>query len=138
VAVNWPLVTTKFRYLFLAWSTQDRSGHYIWTLTSSSSLVYDPVQSWVYHGGPEMLGSNKSVEKGECFLAASAQLLESLEVGEGGDNVPQLELACYVHVPNEAGSKLPVEKSPAAATRLALVSYHIALPDKSMVSFCRS
>jgi hypothetical protein len=48
-----------------------------------------------------MLGSNKSVERGECFLAASAQLLESLEVGEGGDNMPQLELACYVHVPNE-------------------------------------
>jgi hypothetical protein len=63
------------------------------------------------------------LRRGNVFLLL---VLESLEVGEDGDNVPRLELACYVHVLNkdrkQRRDKLHVEKSPAAATRLVLVS----------------
>jgi hypothetical protein len=68
----------------------------------------------------------RSVEKGEEFLAAGAQLLDSLEAGEDGGSVLQVELACYVHVfnedRNETWNKLPAANFATGSTRLVLLS----------------
>jgi hypothetical protein len=68
----------------------------------------------------------RSVEKGEEFPAAGAQLLESLEVGEDGDNVLQVELACYIHVfnedRNETWNKLPAANFATGSSCLVLLS----------------
>lgn len=68
----------------------------------------------------------RSVEKGEEFLAAGVQLLESVEVGEDESVVLKVELVCYVHVFNEdrkeAWSKLPAVKSGMGVVRLVLIS----------------
>jgi hypothetical protein len=79
-------------------------------------------------GVPEynVLLLQRSVEKGEEFLAAGAQLLESVEVEEDGSIVLHVELACYVHVinedRNETWNKLPTANSEMGFTRLVLVS----------------
>jgi len=74
----------------------------------------------------DVLVLQRSVEKGEEFLAAGARLLESMEVGVDGDNVLQVELACYVHVfnedRNEEWNKLPITNCASRSSRFVLLS----------------
>ena len=43
----------------------------------------------------------RSINEGEEFLAAAAQSLGHIEMGEDAESVEQVKLICYVHVFNE-------------------------------------